>query len=113
MAITKETDILNLNEVNASLEYLDCGIKSLESAIVVFVDAAKYCDANSFSIKGNNTFPTQIEEIITQAKNIKDSVSRTRTSIYNSAVNINKADQAEYNAYLEEQKKAAEENGGN
>ena len=63
MAITSESQIINLSSVSNSLKNLDFAVESLNSAIKDLDTARVNCGVDNFKIKEENTFPNQIDMI--------------------------------------------------
>lgn len=109
MAITSESQIINLSSVSNSLKNLDFAIESLNSAIKDLDTARVNCGVDNFKIKEENTFPNQIDMIKEYINGYISEINTLKSQISSSANTIYNAEKAEYDEYVKSQSESDNE----
>lgn len=110
MAITNESQIINLNSVNNSIKNLDFAVEALNSAIKELDTARVNCGIDNFKIKDENTFPSQIDMIKEYINGYISEINTLKSQISSSASTIYQREKEEYDNYVKSQSESDNNN---
>lgn len=101
MAITSQSQILNVESVKNAVAYLDEVINYLESAKSSLQYSLNYCGTEALNTNMGNTFPTKINAVIIDIDSQVLKLKGLKTNIVSSANSIHNGEYREYQNYLQ------------
>lgn len=109
MAITSQSQILELNPVYEATAHLDEAISLLRNAKTSISNSKMHCGVDALDTDQGNSFPDNLQKLMDEIDNKITELRTLKDNVISSARNIRNSEQAEYNAYLERKRKEEEE----
>ena len=109
MAITSSYQIFNATPAKNAASRLNTVVTYLTNAKNSLLVAKTKCSYETFHTNEGNTFPSQIDGIVSTIDSIITTCNTLKNNIVNKADSIHNSDYASYQSYLQQQEQEAAE----
>lgn len=109
MAITSESQILNVQKVKNATAYLDDAVRYLNQAKESLLNGKEKCGANALLVDDKPIFVQPVDSLIKEIEDEIRAIMNYSTNIKSDANTISTSERKSYNKYLEDEKKKKEE----